>query len=268
MPAIQLMRLHRQTAALAEKFEQPYDFVRALNNLLDEYADRIHRPGQAGEPPPLLPTFYVPKPVLHQIIVDLSPRAATQPETALSLCDLLWEQSSLEMRLIAIALLAQIPTQSPETVLKRIQAWASAVKEERLTVALVQQGLAKIRREATQTLLQWIEVWLASSEQALQVLALRALRSLTDEPDFENLPALFKMFTPFVRVAPLHLQPYIIELTIALAKRSPHETAYFLRQNLEAPENPDTPWLIRRVLRIFPENIQATLRDSLKNREK
>ncbi len=267
MPVIHLVRLRHQTAALAEKFEQAQEFIAALDNLLDEYADRIQRPGQAGEPPPLLPQRHVPKPVLHQIIIDLSPRAAAQPETTLSLCDLLWQQPWLEMRLIAIALLSQIPAQPPDAILQRIQAWASATKEERLIAAMVQQGLVKIRHEAVQVLLQWVEAWLASSDQSLQVLALRTIHSLLDDSDFENLPTLFRIVTPFVRVAPLDLKPYIVEITKALARRSPYETAYFLRQNLNAPENPDTDWLIRQVLRVFPEDIRIVIREAMKDRE-
>jgi len=266
MPAIQLSQLRRQTADLAEKFTDPRAFVRALNSVLDYYADRVHHPGQAGEPPPLLPAYYVPKPVLHQILVDLTPKAITHPDPALSLCDILWDQPSLEPRWIAITLLGQIPVQSPEAVLKRLQAWALSTKEERLLTALAQQGLERLRREAPLPLLQYAEKWLDAPEQVLQILGLRTLLSLLAEPEFENIPALFKLLTPFVRVAPLPLQPYIRDVLIALGQRSPRETAYFLRQNLRASESPDTPLLIRQTLQAFPQDIQVSLRTALRTR--
>ncbi len=37
-----------------------------------------------------------------------------------------------------------------------------------------------------------------------------------------------------------------------------------LRQNLTAPDNPDTPWLIRQVLDEFPVETQAGLRAAMK----
>jgi len=54
MPAIHPARMKIQVARLGEKIRQPEVFVRELHNLLDFYADRTHRPGQFGEPPPLL----------------------------------------------------------------------------------------------------------------------------------------------------------------------------------------------------------------------
>jgi hypothetical protein len=50
----------------------------------------------------------------------------------------------------------------------------------------------------------------------------------------------------------------------ALAQRSPQETAYFLRQSLNAPEAFDTPWIIRQTLHSFPPEIQEGLRNSVK----
>ena len=50
MPAIQPVRLKRQSALLVEQFNNPAAFIRSLHHLLEFYADRVHRPGQAGEP--------------------------------------------------------------------------------------------------------------------------------------------------------------------------------------------------------------------------
>jgi hypothetical protein len=50
MPAIQPARLKHQTARLAAVFEQPEDFLKALINLLNFYADHTHRAGQIVVP--------------------------------------------------------------------------------------------------------------------------------------------------------------------------------------------------------------------------
>jgi hypothetical protein len=48
---------------------------------------------------------------------------------------------------------------------------------------------------------------------------------------------------------------------------SPTEIAYILRQNLSAPDNPDTAWIIRQVLPEFPEPSRSSLRQSLKEKK-
>jgi hypothetical protein len=60
MPAIQPARLRQQAALMVEHFDQPAAFVRSLHHLLEYYADRAHRPGQAGKPPALLAAYNVP----------------------------------------------------------------------------------------------------------------------------------------------------------------------------------------------------------------
>ena len=46
-----------------------------------------------------------------------------------------------------------------------------------------------------------------------------------------------------------------------LVKRSPDETAFFLRQTAAIPNSPDTPWIIRQLLRQFPPDLEESLRE-------
>jgi hypothetical protein len=58
-----------------------------------------------------------------------------------------------------------------------------------------------------------------------------------------------------------------LDVLIALARCSPRETAFFLRQSLELPNSPDTPWLIRQTARYFPADIQESLRAAVRGVE-
>jgi hypothetical protein len=78
------------------------------------------------------------------------------------------------------------------------------------------------------------------------------------------LPTIFRLITPFLRIAPSRLRPDILAVVRALARISPSETAYLLRQNLTAPDNPDTGWIIRQVLDEFPEDTRAGLKQAMK----
>ena len=265
MPAIQLGRLKNQSAQLAERFNDPANFRRGFHELLDFYADRAYRPGQAGEPPPLLPSYNVSQPVLRQILKDLIPQAANDPSAGLRLCDVLWQEAYLEFRWLAAALLGQLPPDPPESILERIEAWATPSTEARLVDALLALGLARLRAEKPGRAQVEIQAWLVSPDQFTQQLGLQALTYLLDEPGYDNLPEVYRMITPLVRAAPSALRPDLLNVLRKLATISPRETAYFLRQNLAIrQDNPGTAWLARNCLASFPPEIQSNLRSAIR----
>lgn len=265
MPAINLTRLRQQAAQLAEYFDQPKAFIGALHDLLDIYADRSYRPGQSGTPPPLIPSYNVPKPVLRHIILILTPLIKTQPKQAFSLCDALWQEPYLEFRLLTTFILGLIPPEHAETILSRVEQWGRTKTEEQILICLMQEGLASVRQGSPETLLTLVEAWLNSSETTSQQMGLRALTPLLANPEFENLPVFYRLLTPFVRSVSPQLRPYVLEVIKDLARRSPQETAYFLRQNLEVPDNHDTAWMIRHCIQEFPESNQDSLREAIRN---
>ncbi len=266
MPAIQLSRLKLQSAQLAEKFNQPAVFVRELNDILNFYADRAHRPGQSGRPHPLLPAYNTPAPVLRQVIMDLAQIVVQDPLSALNLADALWTQPYWECRLLATNLIGTAPVEPPDLILDRLQEWAETEPEDQVVEILLNQGFARIRKEGQESFLKLVEGWLKSAKLRQQQLGLRALLPLVADASFENLPVAFRLLTPYVRsVAPL-LRPDLLAVLYKLAQRSPQETAYFFRQNLGIPDNPDTPWVTRQVLKEFPRDIQAALRLALQKK--
>lgn len=264
MPAINLSRLKKESVILAGLFDQPEEFVRSLLELLDAYADRVHRFGQAGEPPPKIKAYHVPSPLMRQLALELNPYAAQDLTHTLALCELLWAVPMLEPRLLAAILLGQAPLTPIERVLERVQQWAQPLSEDRLLNTLVQQGLSRASREQPGRLLQQCSEWLGNEDIGLQRLGLKSYQLLVSNPNFDNLPAILHQITPLLRGTPFAIKPDIMDLLIALAQRSPKETAYSLRQILEAPEVHETAWLIRQVMRYFPAETQASLRTALR----
>jgi hypothetical protein len=264
MPAIQPARLRQQAALLAaEHFSEPAALVRSLHHLLEFYADRTHRPGKSGEPAPLLAAYNVRPPVLRQVLLELSRRADELPRQALDLCDAFWQQPFVEFRILAASLLGAIPTQPPEPVLARAVGWIHDNRDPRLERAVLNEGLARMRRENSAVLLALAEDWLAG-ELPDQRLGLRLLLPLANGLEFENLPVFFRLIQAFVRAAPPALRLELLELLDALARRSPSETAFFLRQCVETSSNPDTARLVRQSLPGFPEIVQENLKKALR----
>ncbi len=126
--------------------------------------------------------------------------------------------------------------------------------------ALFASGLVSCQQHQPNVILELADEWLKTNDLFFNQLGLRLLLPFAENPDFENLPVLYRLIQPFCRKIPPQLRPEILDLTIILARRSPIETAYFLRQTLEMPESKDTPWLIRQCLAEFPPQQQENLR--------
>jgi len=264
MPAINLSLLKKQSVNLASLFDQPVAFVRTLRDLLDLYADRVHRFGQAGEPPPMIQAYHVPAPMLRQLAQELNPYTTKDATSTLALCDVLWAEPTLEPRLLAASLLGQAPLTPIEAIFERVQNWAQFLSEQRLLNALVQQGLNRSSRERPDHLVKQASIWLASDDINLERLGLKTLQLLVLNANFDNMPSVLNLLTPFVRTAPFPIRADIMDLLAALARRFPRETAYYLRQTLESPDYLETARLIRQVIRYFPAETQLSLRSALR----
>lgn len=264
MPAILLPRLRRQAAELADKFENPKLFTQELKDLFEFYGDRTRRPRQAGAPPPLIKVYKVPDPVLRRICLEVAPFAGANPEKAFDLVDTLWEEPVLEHRLIAIILLGAIPSGEHQRLLEFIEKWVVENEEESLLESIATQGLARLREENPEVLTAQIEKWLGAKEIKYQKLGLLALLAQLTGTGFENLPVVYRLLGMHIPTTSKGLRPYLLDLLKPLARRSPLETSFFLRQCLEDSDNPVIPWLIRRSMEFFPKDVQSSIKAALK----
>jgi hypothetical protein len=265
MPAIHLAQLKLRCAHLAEQFGQTDLLISELRNLLESYSNRAHRPGQAGTPPPLLPSFNVPKPVLRQVLIELSPLAAADAENGLALCDAMWLQPWFEFRYLASNLLSHIPLDNPDQVLERVVGWTGSYPEARLLDAIMDLGTKRLRSEMPDEWIRQIENWLTDPDPRLQKTGVNALIPLIASGDYDNLPVFYRLLAPVARNIPDHLREDTREVLVALARRSPIETAYYLGQYLEATGSPDSAWLARQCMPYFSKESQDLLRAKIRS---
>jgi len=264
MPAIHPARLKQQAILVTQHFGEPAALIRSLHHLLDFYADRASRPGQTRDPAPLLVAYHVKPPVLRQVVLELAPLAQADPDEGLALCQAMWAQPYLEFRLMACSLLGELPADPPERILGQVRSWVDRDTDLRLLDAIAGSSLKRVCKEQPQAMVQAAESWLAEKNLDSRRIGLRLLLPLVNDPTYPNLPVIFRLLLPFVRQAPGRLRPDILDLLVALAQRSPVETASYLRQALTLPESPDTAWLIRQSAYAFPPEIEARLRGSVR----
>jgi len=265
MPAIDLARLKKQTAQLADLFDQPPAFLREHREILDFYVNRSLR-SQGVAPSSVLPTHRTPNVVLRQIENELGPAAEKQPIQALELADALWDEGWLETRLLAAFLLGRIPPQE-ERLLARLTAWTQAVRDPSVRAALLTTSLTRLRRETPDLFLILVKEWLHPARQRMWSNGVQALVPLISSPDFDNLPPIFEIVEPIIRAAPATLQFDLQALIIILYKASPAETTFFLQQILKTTKNPLLAVALRRMSPEFPPELQASLREMLRKKK-
>ena len=111
MPAIDLARLRKQAARLADFFFIPDEFIKHLHEMLDFYVNFSVRKPPAVAPGVNLQTYRTPRVVVKQIELELTVLADNydNADAALDLADHLWDENYLEPRLLAAFLLGRIP---------------------------------------------------------------------------------------------------------------------------------------------------------------
>jgi hypothetical protein len=265
MPAVELSRLQNQLDDLSKVFDKPSLFREGINNLLDLYADRVYRHSPALKPAPFTPSFRVPPLVLRFMEQELLRLTRSDPGDALAVADELWKQNNLEARLFAAEILGLLPPEYRYEVFNRLKTWAEGARDTVALNLLLTRGTESLRDQEPMLWLRQIENWARDDREKIRILAIRALQAFADEEGFDNLPPVYRILTPLVHNADLPLKPSLESILESLARRSPGETAYFLRQILAATTNPSTIRLIRRIIPAFDRDYQSAIKAAVKD---
>ncbi|HUH98676.1 MAG TPA: DNA alkylation repair protein [Anaerolineales bacterium] len=265
MPAIDLTRLRKQAARLADFFFVPDEFIRHLHEMLDFYVDRSRRQPPAIAPSAELPFYHTPDVILKQIEQEIHRPAADYPDAALELADRLWDAGYLETRRLAAFLLGQLPPDEGR-LLARLTAWTQQTHDPLLQAQLLDQGLRRMRKESPEQFLELIAQWLQPERRRFWSNGLQAAISAVSDPSFTNLPPLLRLLEPIVKAAPAQLQTEIEDFVLGLYKLSPTETLYFLRQVLATSGDPMTAITFRRISPSFPAELKEGIRELIRSR--
>jgi hypothetical protein len=264
MPAIDLARLKKQSAQLADLFNRPEEFARALHGILEFYVNRSLREVDSVAPNSVLETYRTPPAILRHIETELAPLAAENPDRALDLADHLWDEGWLETRLLAASLLGRLPPRE-ERLLPRLTAWTMQVRDSSVRAALLTTSLVRLQKETPDHFLILVGEWLNPERPRMWSNGIQALLPLIQDPNFHNLPPVFDILTHVVEAAPGTLQNDFVDLFEALFRTSPTETIYFLRQIITNSPTAMAATTFRRISPSLPPGLADAIRDLVKS---
>jgi len=263
MPAIDLARLRKQAARLADFFFLPDEFMKHLREILDFYVNYTLRKKENISPGSNLKTYRTPPAVLTHIENEIKTIAEENPHFALELADMLWDEGALETRLLAAFLLGRIPPQE-ERLLPRITAWTQQIRDPNVRSALLTTSLSRMRKETPNQFLILVREYLHPERSRTWSNGLQALLPMIGEANDSNLPIILDIIEPIVEEAPSTLQNDISDLIVALYRASSNETTFMLKHVLSKTENPMTVVTLRRISVNFPPTLQSELKDLLR----
>jgi predicted alpha/beta hydrolase family esterase len=263
MPAIDLARLRKQANRLADFFFLPDEFMKHLREMLEFYVNHTLRTKENIAPGSNLKTYRTPPAVLTQIENELRTVAEANPEFALDLADILWDEGALETRLLAAYLLGRIPPQE-ERLLPRLTAWTQQIRDADVRSALLSTSLTRMRKETPKQFLNLIREYLHPARVRTWSNGIQALLPMISEASNANLPPIFDIVEPIIEEAPSTLQNDLTDLIVALYRASPSETTFLLKNILTNAQNQMTVVTMRRIAVSFPPPLQKELRDLLR----
>jgi len=245
---------------LMTEFGAPDAFEARLAELLAFYADRTIRPSETGPPATLLPAFNLPKPVLRALETGLKVYIDFDQDASLRLADRLWQRDGFEFKYLAVGMLAAIRVGDPGASTDRLLRWMLETRDDELLARIFSASGQKdmdSTLETTEGLLESKDAW-------RQDAALVGMASLARYADESALPTLFRLYGQALEDGAGGRQALLLALSRAVAKRSPGETAYILRQTYLGVKRQDIARLLRQCLPLFPDTIRRGLLEMLK----
>lgn len=229
--------LRIQTEALTNHLNDPATLALKVRGLLDEYAQRAHRPSPrlAGNLP--AGTFKTPAPVLHTISRALREATRTSPATLLNVARAVWAGGSREERHIAAELLGQAARVTPEKALLVIEACLPEIESAATADALAEHGLSPLVKLNPAVYVSYAKGWAQSQHKWTRRFALAVLHPLLKDKKWDSVPGALEVVGQVMTDPESDVRSAAVTALCGLAPKSPVEVGRFLRQQANNPHH-------------------------------
>ena len=247
MPPIDPAHLRTRTDALAAQFEDTAGLAAGLRRLLDDYADRTHRPSPRVITSSVDNAYKAPGPVVRAIVTALRPPARANPAAALAAAERIWAGRSREERRIAAELVGVVALQHPAEALAQIEAWMPQIETGETADALAEHALGPLILADPPRYLEAALRWVTHPIKWVRRFGLAALMPLVHDKDWDNVPAALAVIRHAMTDADGEVRRAAAAALAGLAPKSPAEISRFLREQAVRP-NSNTSWIVRNAM--------------------
>lgn len=244
---------------MAALLDHPAKLAAAVRALLDDYADRAHRPSPRVATSAVENSYKVPAPVLRAVVTALREPARANPTALLEALPAVWAGGSREERLLAAELLGHVAAAVPlESVLALVESWVPQIETGATADALAEHGLGQLVRANPASFLDRARNWATQPRRLTRRFAVALLLPLISDRHWDNVPGALGVLRPVMTEADGEVRRAAADALARLATKSPVEIAHFLREQAGRP-NTHTRWIVRNALGTLDAEAQAEI---------
>ncbi|HSN94341.1 MAG TPA: hypothetical protein VLR89_04685 [Anaerolineaceae bacterium] len=263
MPSIDLIRLRKQIARLGIFLEVPEEFVSEYKGLLEFYHHWSHLQQEDRIPNSFMLMYDLPPQVISEIELGLKHFLQSKPNVIFALVDALRKDLHFECSGLAAFMLGQISEDNVEPLKEYLANWLESPLDKALVETIFLKSTVSFQKADQEAYLVFLQSLLKSANKRLANSGLIGLRLFLPSIKVDNLPRLFNMVSPLIQDRDVR-QENLEVLIQELAKKSPVETGYLIRQVLSDTEGRRIETLARAFLEYLPEETAESVARAIK----
>ncbi len=263
MPSIDLIRLRKQIAHLGVFVEIPTEFVSEYKNLLEFYHQWSHHQHEERIPNSFMLLYDLPPQVIPEIELGLKQYLKDKTQTIFPLADALRKDMHFECSILAAFILGHTPVESMDSLKDYLTIWLEGPLDKAVVETIFSKATIPIRTCDQDGYLVFLQSLLRSSNKRLANTGLIGLTLFLPTATADQLPRLFNLISPLLQDHDLK-QDNLETLIQELAKKSPVETGYLIRQVLSDTEGRHVETLARAFLQYLPSNTAEIVAKAIK----
>ena len=249
-------QIQKRTKELLEKADNPEDFTRGLQELLQSYVDRDATKNYQRIIPDTGKFFGVPLPILRVIAAEIGKFIQKEPSGAKLLLETLWKEGSFEARQIAGICLEKFGPKNPEICLDFVSSFLPDLDNWAVCDNLAMFGVEPIVYSNPELVLPLSEKWITSENKWIRrfgVVTLRGYKRVqtTDE--------VFKILDLVMKDNEKDIKKAVSWVLREITKKNPDDVAEFLTRWAKANPDKDARWIIKEGMTKLPEEKQAEI---------
>ena len=263
MPSIDLIRLRKQIARLGIFLEVPDEFVSAYKGLLEFYHQWAHHQHEAHIPNSFMLMYDLPPQVIPEIELGLKPFLHAKSHVIFPLADALRKDLHFECSTLAAFMLGQISIEEIQALKDYLTTWLEIPLDKALVETIFFKATESLQQTDQQVYLTFLQTLLKSSNKRLANAGLIGLTLFLPSVKIDYLPKLLNIVSPLIQDRDVRQENLEI-LIRELARKSPVETGYLIRQVLSDTEGKFIETLARAFLEYLPAETADTVARAIK----
>lgn len=238
------LSIQKQARKLAQKINQPQQFTKELEILLESLGDEEATASYRRIIPEMGKTFGVPKPALDIIAQEISKAGERNPETTLELLKTLWQKGTFEGRTITAKALGRIGKKAPEKSLNLTKSFLQDIDNWSICDVLATQGLRGIIASHKDEILDLALGCIKDKNKWIKRFGVVTIVELAHNKKLEIPRGVFDIIAPLMTAGDSDIKKAVAWALREISKREPDVVKGFLK-NYQDSQNKNIQWIVR-----------------------